>query len=97
MGKADELVEIVSGNDSDTLIIDESITSSQADNLAKATHIEVIDRERLILNIFALHTATTQAMLQIQLAELRYELPWTKDLLRNSAAGERARSWGRGS
>ena len=96
MGKAEELTEIVSGNDSDTLIIDESITSSQANNLAKVTHVDVIDRERLILNIFALRAATTQAKLQVQLAELRYELPRTKDAVRNSAAGERAGFMGTG-
>jgi GTP-binding protein HflX len=90
VGKAQELGEVVSGNGSDTLIIDESITSSQANNLAKATQVEVIDRERLILNIFARRAATTQAKLQVQLAELRYELPRTKDMVRNSAAGERA-------
>ncbi|MGD0319046.1 MAG: GTPase HflX [Nitrososphaerales archaeon] len=96
VGKAEELTEIVSGNDSDTLIIDESITSSQANNLAKVTHVEVIDRERLILNIFALRAATTQAKLQVQLAELHYELPRTKDVVRNSAAGERAGFMGTG-
>ena len=87
VGKAQELAEVVSSNHSDTLIIDESITSAQANNLAKVTHVEVIDRERLILNIFALRAATTQAKLQVQLAELRYELPRTKDVVRNSAAG----------
>ena len=96
VGKAQELGEIVSGNGSDTLIIDESISSSQANNLAKATQVEVIDRERLILNIFARRAATTQAKLQVQLAELRYELPRTKDAVRNSAAGERAGFMGMG-
>jgi len=89
-GKAEELAETVSENGSELLIIDESLTSAQANNLAKTTHVEVIDRERLILNIFALRAATTQAKLQVQLAELRYELPRTKDSVRNSIAGERA-------
>lgn len=89
-GKAEELAETVSENGSKLLIIDESLTSAQANNLAKATRVEVIDRERLILNIFALRAATTQAKLQVQLAELRYELPRTKDSVRNSVAGERA-------
>ena len=96
IGKAEELGEIVAGNDSDTLIIDESLSSAQANNLAKVTHVEVIDRERLILNIFALRAATTQAKLQVQLAELRYELPRTKDTTRNSKAGERAGFMGMG-
>jgi GTP-binding protein HflX len=96
VGKAQELGEIVADNGSDTLIIDETISSAQANNLAKATQVEVIDRERLILNIFALRAATTQAKLQVQLAELRYELPRTKDAFRNSPAGERAGFMGMG-
>ncbi len=90
VGKAAELFELVSDNDSDTLIIDETLSSSQANNLAKVTHVEVIDRERLILNIFALRAATTEAKLQVQLAELRYEMPRARDVVRYSVKGERA-------
>ncbi|HLQ06823.1 MAG TPA: GTPase HflX [Nitrososphaerales archaeon] len=90
MGKAEELFELVSENGSDTLIIDESLTSSQANNLAKVTHTDVIDRERLILNIFALRAVTTEAKLQVQLAELRYEMPRARDVVRHSKTGERA-------
>lgn len=90
VGKAAELFELVSDNGSDTLIIDESLTSSQANNLAKVTHVEVVDRERLILNIFALRAETTEAKLQVQLAELRYEMPRARDAVRYSVKGERA-------
>ncbi len=90
VGKAQELSELVSDNGSDTLIIDESLTSSQANNLAKVTHVEVIDRERLILNIFGLRAPTTEAKLQVQLAELRYEMPRARDAVRYSVKGERA-------
>jgi GTPase len=90
VGKAAELFELVSDNGSDTLIIDESLTSSQANNLATATHVEVIDRERLILNIFALRATTAEAKLQVQLAELRYEMPRARDVVRYSVKGERA-------
>ena len=45
VGKAAELFEIVSGNDSKTLIIDEELTSSQANSLSKVTHVEVVDRD----------------------------------------------------
>ncbi len=90
VGKAAELFELVSDNGSDTLIIDETLTSSQANNLAKVTHVEVIDRERLILNIFALRATTTEAKLQVQLAELRYEMPRARDVVRYSVRGERA-------
>ncbi|MBI3860207.1 MAG: GTPase HflX [Thaumarchaeota archaeon] len=90
VGKAEELFQMVTENGSDTLIVDESLTSSQANNLAKHTHVEVVDRERLILNIFALRAKTTEAKLQVQLAELRYELPRARDAVRYSVRGERA-------
>jgi GTP-binding protein HflX len=90
VGKAEELQEIVADNGSKTLIIDERLTSSQANNLSKVTHAEVVDRERLILNIFARRAVTTEAKLQVQLAELQYEMPRAKDAVRYSVKGERA-------
>jgi GTP-binding protein HflX len=90
VGKAQELQEIVADNGSRTIIIDESVSSSQAHNLSKVTQTEVVDRERLILNIFARRAQTTEAKLQVQLAELRYEMPRAKDAVRFSANGERA-------
>lgn len=96
VGKAQELAEMIAKNHSDTLIVDDSLTSSQANNLAQEVHAEVVDRERLILNIFALRAATTEAKLQVQLAELRYELPRARDAVRFSVAGERAGFMGMG-
>jgi GTPase len=90
VGKAQELQQIVAENGSKTIIIDESVTSSQANNLSKVTQAEVVDRERLILNIFARRASTTEAKLQVQLAELRYEMPRAKDAVRYSVKGERA-------
>ena len=71
VGKAQELQEIVADNGSKTIIIDETLTSSQANNLSKMTATEIVDRERLILNIFARRANTTEAKLQVKLAELR--------------------------
>ncbi|HMD79079.1 MAG TPA: GTPase HflX, partial [Nitrososphaerales archaeon] len=90
VGKAEELRELVEENGSKTIIIDESITSSQANKLATATHVQVIDRERLILNIFSRRATTAEAKLQVQLAELRYELPRARDTVKNSLKGEQA-------
>jgi GTP-binding protein HflX len=89
-GKAQELQGLVSDTGSDTIIIDESVTSAQANNLSKLTHAQVVDRERLILNIFARRATTTEAKLQVQLAELRYELPRARDAVRYSLKGEQA-------
>jgi GTP-binding protein HflX len=44
VGKAQELQGLVANNGSKTIIIDESITSSQANKLAGVTHTEVVDR-----------------------------------------------------
>ncbi len=89
-GKAEELRELVSSNGSKKIIIDASMTSAQANKLSGVTHAEVVDRERLILNIFAQRANTSEAKLQVQLAELRYELPRAKDAVRNSVKGEQA-------
>jgi GTP-binding protein HflX len=96
VGKAEELRELVEENGSKTIIIDESITSAQANKLATTTHVQVIDRERLILNIFAKRAVTTEAKLQVQLAELRYALPRTRDIVKNSVKGEKAGFMGMG-
>jgi len=96
VGKAEELRDMVSKNGSKTLIIDEEVTSSQANKLATVTRCEVVDRDRLILNIFARRAVTTEAKLQVQLAELRYEMPRARDAVRYSANGERAGFMGMG-
>jgi len=90
VGKAEEIREIMRENGSKVLIVDEEVRSSQTFNLAKVTKAEVIDRDRLILNIFAKRATTAEAKLQVQLAELQYEIPRTKDAVRNSKTGERA-------
>ena len=96
VGKAEELRDMVSKNGSKTLIIDEEVTSSQANRLATVTRVEVVDRDRLILNIFAKRAVTTEAKLQVQLAELKYEMPRARDAVRYSVSGERAGFMGMG-
>ena len=96
VGKAQELQAMVEDTKSGTIIIDESVTSAQANKLASMTHAQVIDRERLILNIFARRATTTEAKLQVQLAELRYALPRARDAVRYSVRGEQAGFMGMG-
>jgi len=96
VGKAQELEGMVEDTHSDTIIIDESVTSAQANKLSAKTHAQVIDRERLILNIFARRATTTEAKLQVQLAELRYALPRARDEVRYSVKGEQAGFMGMG-
>jgi len=96
VGKAQELEGMVEETHSDTIIIDEGVTSSQANKLSAKTHAQVIDRERLILNIFARRATTTEAKLQVQLAELHYALPRARDAVRYSVKGEQAGFMGMG-
>ncbi len=64
------------------IIFDNSIKPVQAYNLAKLTGVEVIDRFQLILEIFARRASSSEAKLQIQLAQLQYELPQAKEKVR---------------
>ena len=93
VGKAEELRDMISKNGSKTIIVDDELTSSQAFKLATVTRAEIVDRDRLILNIFARRATTTEAKLQVQLAELRYEMPRARDAVRYSVRGERPASW----
>ena len=51
------------------------MSSKQIYNLQKLIGIPVKDRERLILDIFYTRATTVEAKLQIQLAEIEYEMP----------------------
>jgi len=78
-GKAEEIKEFVTGSKSDKIIVDEHLTSKQIHNLEKLTGVPVIDRERLILDIFNSRATTTEAKLQIQLAEIKYQMPRVRE------------------
>ena len=88
-GKAEELKEIANQVGSETIIVDERLTSSQMNNLSKLTGQQVIDREKLILDIFSKRAQTTEAKLQVELAELRYEMPRARENVKLSVKGER--------
>jgi GTPase len=50
-GKAEEVKQFVKESNADQIVVDEHLTSKQINNLQKLTVTQVIDRERLILNI----------------------------------------------
>jgi GTP-binding protein HflX len=81
-GKAKELARLVEDEHAQKLIFDNRLKAVQAYNLAKKTGIEAIDRFQLILEIFTRRAATSEAKLQIQLAQLRYELAHAKEKVR---------------
>lgn len=81
-GKVEELAELVKKTDAEKVIFDNQLKTLQTYNLAKATHVEVIDRFQLILEIFTKRATTTEAQLQIQLATLQNELKHAKEKVR---------------
>jgi len=76
-GKVAELAELVETTRADTVIIDNEIGPFQMFNVGQALPDEttVLDRFTLILDIFGQRAQTRKAQLQVELAELRYELP----------------------
>jgi GTPase len=74
-GKVEEIKEFLQHTKSDKIIVDEHMTPKQIYNLEKTTGAKVVDRERLILDLFYTRATTSEAKLQIQLAEIKYELP----------------------
>ena len=81
-GKAEEIKHFVEEHSVDEiqqLIVDEHLTTRQIHNLEKLTQLQVIDRERLILNIFSSRATTTESKLQIELAEIKYQFPRVRE------------------
>lgn len=74
-GKAEELSLSASALEADLLIFDDELSPVQARNLEAITGMRVIDRTALILDIFARHAQSREGKLQVELAQLQYELP----------------------
>lgn len=71
-GKAEEIAERVKELEIDLVIFDHSLTPSQERNLERVIQCRVIDRTRLILDIFAQRARTHEGKLQVELAQLDY-------------------------
>src|SRR5215468_6673401 len=74
-GKATELVAAKSETGFDLLVADDELSPSQQKALEQLLNTKVIDRSRLILDIFAQHARTHEGRLQVELAQLEYQLP----------------------
>lgn len=75
VGKLAEIIAFCQGNDVDLLIFDSELSPSQQRNLETLTKVRVIDRTMLILDIFAMRARTSEGKLQVELAQLKYQLP----------------------
>ncbi len=74
-GKADEIVELIASQKADCLVFDGELSPSQQRNWERLTKICVIDRQEVILDIFASRASTREAVLQVELARMKYSLP----------------------
>lgn len=74
-GKVDELVAAKSETGYTVLVADDELSPAQQRALEEAVKTKVIDRSRLILDIFAQHAQTHEGRLQVELAQLEYQLP----------------------
>ena len=74
-GKLDELVSAAYHENADLLVFDRELTPAQARELDKATSLKVLDRTQVILDIFAQNAKGRQAQVQVELAQLQYQLP----------------------
>ncbi len=76
-GKVSELAAVVAETDAECVVVDNSLGPYQTYNIGQQLPdgVEVVDRFTLILDIFGQRAHTRKAQLQVELAELRYELP----------------------
>jgi GTP-binding protein HflX len=96
-GKAQEIAEFLKESPNvKCVIVDEHLTSKKLFNLEKLLGVKVIDRERLILDIFYARATTNEARLQIQLAEIKYEMPRVREIAKISTGNERPGKGGSG-
>jgi GTP-binding protein HflX len=74
-GKTEEIIAAAEAVHADLIVFDESLSPAQQRNWEKIAEIAVIDREEVILDIFAERARTREAVLQVALARMQYSLP----------------------
>jgi GTP-binding protein HflX len=74
-GKAAEIAELAKAHECDCLVFDNQLAPSQQREWERAADMTVLDREEVILDIFARRAQTKEARLQVELARMQYALP----------------------
>ncbi len=74
-GKLQEIKNYIEENKVDSVIFDDELSPAQQKNLEKFLQVKIIDRTRLILDIFAQRARTSYARTQVELAQYQYLLP----------------------
>ena len=74
-GKLAEVLDEVKAAGCDVIIFDNELSPSQQRNWEAESNVLVIDRQEIILDVFAARAQTKEAVLQVKLARLEYSLP----------------------
>jgi len=74
-GKLAELIGAVKHAEAESLVVDDDLDPGQQRRLEDALGLRVVDRTQLILDIFAQHAISAEGKLQVELAQLEYNLP----------------------
>jgi GTPase len=77
-GKVTELRDLLAETEATLVIFDEELSPAQSKNLEDALKTRIVDRAELILDIFATRARTSEAQMQVELAQLEYMLPRLK-------------------
>ncbi len=93
-GKLEEVQELVAATGADLVVFDNPLSPSQLRVLNQELKVQVLDREALILDIFAQRAQTKEGRLQVELAQYQYLLPrltgmWTHLERQEGAIGTR--------
>ena len=74
-GKLEELRRTYKDSGAEVLLVDDELDPAQQRTLEDALQARVVDRTQLILDIFAQHAVSAEGKLQVELAQLEYNLP----------------------
>ncbi len=79
-GKVETIADRIDATGAATFVVDNTLTPNQTVTLEAALGVPVLDRHRVVLEIFAERAQTRRAQLQVELARLRYERPRVREL-----------------
>lgn len=74
-GKLEEIKEFITAKNIEMVIFDDELSPSQLRNIERELQVKILDRNILILDIFASRATTSHAKTQVELAQLQYMLP----------------------
>ena len=87
-GKMEEVKTILEENPVEALLINGEIEPGQHFTIENMLKLECVDRIKIVLNIFTKRAHSKEAMLQVEKAKLKYEMPFLREWIHNAKAGE---------